>query len=206
MGAARDECGASPERHRSETAGDRREPWRRTRETKGVTIATVLLVGIDELDHVPDYLELGAVVVIAPDRETMRQWRREQVAAGREVIAANGEGALVIDLLSRRILCFGRPLNLSELEFRILAALMSHPGRAWSFRDLRRAGWGEGLDLPVDVYSVRSLVQRLRLKLVAAEAPATIEAVRGFGFRVQLPAPAETHRPAEAGPQTGPPG
>jgi DNA-binding response OmpR family regulator len=178
----------------------------RTKETKGVTVATVLLVGIDEMDHVPDYLELGAVVVIAPDRETMRQWRREQDAAETQVLAAGGEGALVIDLLSRRILCFGRPLNLSELEFRVLAALMSHPGRAWSFRDLRRAGWGEGLNLPVDVYSVRSLVQRIRLKLIAAEAPAAIDAVRGFGFRIQLPASDEPHRRAEAGPQIRAPG
>jgi DNA-binding response OmpR family regulator len=174
--------------------------------TRGVTIATVLLVGIDELERVPDYLELGAVVVIAPDRETMRQWRRDQDPSERPVPAANGEGALVIDLLSRRILCFGRPINLSELEFRVLAALLSHPGRAWSFRDLRRAGWGEGLDLPVDVYSVRSLVQRLRLKLVAAEAPATIEAVRGFGFRIQLSVPDETHLPAESEPQSPAPG
>jgi DNA-binding response OmpR family regulator len=197
---------------RRRTVIDREWAWSRRElsvlkgATRGVTIATVLLVGIDELERVPDYLELGAVVVIAPDRETMRQWRRDQDPSERPVPAANGEGALVIDLLSRRILCFGRPINLSELEFRVLAALLSHPGRAWSFRDLRRAGWGEGLDLPVDVYSVRSLVQRLRLKLVAAEAPATIEAVRGFGFRIQLSVPDETHLPAESEPQSPAPG
>jgi two-component system, OmpR family, KDP operon response regulator KdpE len=170
-----------------------------------VTIATVILVGIDELDRVPDYLELGAVVVLAPDRETMRQWRREQDTEPPPT-GGTDEGALVIDLLSRRILCFGRALNLSDLEFRVLAALMSHPGRAWSFRDLRRAGWGEGLDLPVDVYSVRSLVQRLRLKLMAAEAPAEIEAVRGFGFRIQLPDPADPRRAVEPTSQSRTPG
>jgi DNA-binding response OmpR family regulator len=180
-----------------------REPPALTMERRGMTVATVLLVGIDELDHVPDYLELGAVVVLAPDRETMRQWRREQDVEP-EAIAAGGEGALVIDLLSRRILCFGRPLELSDLEFRTLAALMSHPGRAWSFRDLRRAGWGGGLDLPVDIYSVRSLVQRLRLKLTAAEAPATIEAVRGFGFRIQLSS-VRGQQVVEGAPQTFPP-
>jgi DNA-binding winged helix-turn-helix (wHTH) protein len=196
------DAGTSSNRHRLGTgAWSRRELSVLKGATRGVTIATVLLVGIDELARVPDYLELGAVVVIAPDRETMRQWRRDQDPSERSA-AANGAGALVIDLLSRRILCFGRPINLSELEFRVLAALLSHPGRAWSFRDLRRAGWGEGLDLPVDVYSVRSLVQRLRLKLGAAEAPATIEAVRGFGFRIQLAVPDHTHLPAESGPQS----
>jgi DNA-binding response OmpR family regulator len=149
-----------------------------------VTVSTVFMVGIDDLDRIPDYLELGAVVVLAPDRETLAQWRREQQVP--EPVRPAGEGSLVIDLISRRILCFGRALNLSDLEFRVLAALMSHPGRAWTFRDLRRAGWGEGPTFPMDMDSVRSLIQRLRLKLRAAEAPARVEAVRGFGFRIEL--------------------
>jgi DNA-binding response OmpR family regulator len=80
----------------------------------------------------------------------------------------------------------GRTLNLTDREFRVLAALMTRPGRAWSFADLRRAGWGQGPQLFSDDQTVRALVQRLRKKLRAVGAPVTIEAVRSFGFRAEV--------------------
>jgi DNA-binding response OmpR family regulator len=146
-------------------------------------VATVFLVGIDDLEQVPDFLELGAVVVIAPDRRTLRLWQ-EDAERPTHVQAEGVEDALIIDLAGRQVLCWGRPINLTDLEFRVLAALTAHPRSARSFRDLRRTGWGDGPDLPFDVYPVRSLVQRLRVKLRAAEAPIRIEAVRGFGYRI----------------------
>jgi DNA-binding response OmpR family regulator len=147
-------------------------------------IATVYMVGIDDLERVPDFLELGAVVVIAPDRRTLRRWQDEgQPEEPRASESADGD-ALIIDLARRQLLCWGRPVELTDLEFRVLAALTSQPESARSFRDLRRAGWGDGPDLPFDIYPVRSLVQRLRVKLRAAEAPIRIEAVRGYGYRI----------------------
>jgi DNA-binding response OmpR family regulator len=92
-------------------------------------------------------------------------------------------GDLVIDLAGRRILHRERPIPLSELEFRVLAALVARPGRAWSFSDLRGAGWDDELRLSADVDAVRALVQRLRGKLKSIGVPMSIEAVRGFGFR-----------------------
>ena len=80
-------------------------------------------------------------------------------------------------------------MALTDLEFRVLAALTTRPQTARSFRDLRKAGWGDGPDLPFDIYPVRSLVQRLRVKLRAAEAPIRIEAVRGYGFRLESQEP-----------------
>jgi DNA-binding response OmpR family regulator len=150
-----------------------------------VGIATVFLVGIDDLERVPDFLELGAVVVIAPDRHTLRRWQEDTERPTRiSIDEAPREEALVIDLARRQVLCWGRPVDLTDLEFRVLAALTDLPRSARSFRDLRRAGWGDGPDLPCDIYPVRSLVQRLRVKLRAAEAPICIEAVRGFGYRI----------------------
>jgi len=151
-------------------------------------IATVYMVGIDDLERVPDFLDLGAVVVIAPDRRTLRQWKDdEDPEPARPADPSDGDG-IVIDLARRQILCWGRPVALTDLEFRVLAALASHPQSARSFRELRQAGWGDGPDLPFDIYPVRSLVQRLRLKLRAAEAPIRIEAVRGYGYRVEAQA------------------
>jgi DNA-binding response OmpR family regulator len=148
-----------------------------------VAVATVFLVGIDELDRIPDYLELGAIVVIAPDQHTLNRWQAEQhrpltTQAHQE---ANG---VVLDMPGRQVLVADIPLALSDLEYRVLALLMSKPGSAWSFRDLRRTGWGDAPELPIDAASVRSLVQRLRIKLRAAGASVTLQAVRGYGFRL----------------------
>jgi DNA-binding response OmpR family regulator len=89
-----------------------------------------------------------------------------------------------VDLAGRRIISDGSTLPLSDLEYRVLGALLSPAGRALSFRELRSLGWGDSPELPADVYSVRALVQRLRAKLRVAQADFEIHAVRGFGFRV----------------------
>jgi len=148
-------------------------------------VPTVFLVGEGRLALVPEYLNLGSVVVIAPDRDTLRQWQDEQDPAPHTAAAPVAEGT-VVDMEGRRILWKGESLPLSELEFKVLGALLRAPGRAWSFRDLRRVGWGDAGEMPVDPYTVKALIQRLRAKLQAAEARVTIEAVRGFGFRATI--------------------
>jgi DNA-binding response OmpR family regulator len=96
-------------------------------------------------------------------------------------------GNLVVDLNARRVTIHDRPLPLSDLEFRVLAALLARPGRAWSFGDLRTVGWGEGPAIDGDPQMVRALVQRLRKKLDAAGVQICVEAVRSFGFRAEPP-------------------
>ena len=44
---------------------------------------------------------------------------------------------------------------------------------------------GRGHELPIDIYSIRSLIQRLRAKLRAVAAPDMIAPVRSFGFRLE---------------------
>jgi DNA-binding response OmpR family regulator len=149
-----------------------------------MTIPTVFMVGVERLPLVPEYLNLGSVVVVAPDQDTLRRWVWEQDE--RSEPATDGEGesqGTVVDLAGRRIVSDGTTLPLSDLEYRVLSALLSPPGRAISFRDLRSTGWGDSQEIPADIYSVRALVQRLRAKLQVARADVTIEAIRGFGFR-----------------------
>lgn len=151
-----------------------------------MTPATVLLVGTDELPRIPEYLRLGAVVVVAPDRDTLRRWQwdtRDEPAEGME---APGGDDVVVDFPGRRVVVDGDQLDLTELEFRIVAALLSRPGRAWSFMDLRLAGWGEGPELAGDVDALRALIQRVRRKLDATGPRLRIEAVRGYGFRAEV--------------------
>jgi DNA-binding response OmpR family regulator len=149
-----------------------------------MAIPTVFIVGVERLPLVPEYLNLGSVVVVAPDQDTLRRWIWEQ-DSDRTPSADHDDGSLgaVVDLTGRRIVVDGATLPLSDLEFRVLSALLSPPGRAISFRELRASCWGDAPELPADVYSVRALVQRLRAKLQVAEAEVTIESIRGFGFR-----------------------
>jgi len=149
-----------------------------------MAIPTVFIVGVERLPLVPEYLNLGSVVVVAPDQDTLRRWVWEQ-DRDRRPSADHDDGSVgtVVDLTGRRIIVDGATLPLSDLEFRVLSALLSPPGRAISFRELRASCWGDAPELPADVYSVRALVQRLRAKLQVAEAPVTIESIRGFGFR-----------------------
>ena len=149
-----------------------------------MAIPTVLIVGVERLPLVPEYLNLGSVVVVAPDQDTLRRWVWEQ--DGDRDRSANGDDeplGTVVDLTGRRIIVNGATLPLSDLEFRVLSALLSPPGRALSFRELRASCWGDSPEVPADVYSVRALVQRLRAKLQVADAHFTVEAIRGFGFR-----------------------
>jgi DNA-binding response OmpR family regulator len=152
-----------------------------------MNVPTVYLLGEDHLALIPEYLQLGSVVVVAPDREVLRRWSDDQESETADASVGRTEhGDLIVDLTSRRVSFDGTPLNLTDLEFRVLAALMTRPGRAWSFADLRRTGWGEGPDVFGDDQTVRALVQRLRKKLRAARVPVEIQAVRSFGFRVEV--------------------
>jgi DNA-binding response OmpR family regulator len=152
-----------------------------------MNVPTVYLLGEDHLELIPEYLQLGSVVVVAPDRDILRRWTDDQGDDGADASLERSDHAgLVVDLSARRVSLDGTTLGLTDLEFRVLAALMTRPGRAWSFTDLRRAGWGEGPDLFTDDQTVRALVQRLRKKLRAVRAPVAIEAVRSFGFRAEM--------------------
>jgi DNA-binding response OmpR family regulator len=119
--------------------------------------------------------------VIAPDRATLLRWQEEQRGVSGKP-QEHPEGT-VVDIRARQILWQGNSLPLSQLEFQVLQTLLEEPGRALSFRELRRIGWGDGPEMPVDPYTVKALVQRLRAKLGSCNAPVEIEAVRGFGFR-----------------------
>lgn len=147
-------------------------------------VPTVFIVGESRLPLIPEYLNLGSVVVVSPDRNTLRRWTGEQEDEGASPEFRGREGSrTIVDLLGRRVEHDGACLPLSDLEYRMLSALLHPPGRAISYTELRRIGWGEGSDMPADIYSIRALVQRLRAKLAVARADIRIEAVRGYGLR-----------------------
>jgi two-component system response regulator MtrA len=148
-----------------------------------VPTATVVLAGPGELGQIRAFLALGAVVVIAPDDETLRAWIGENLTAPPQVVVEESDG-MSIQTLARRVMFEGEELPLTDLDYRILTFLASDPDRARSFNEIRQAAWGPSPDLLADAFSVRSAVQRLRKKLDRAGAPVLVESVRAYGFRL----------------------
>jgi DNA-binding response OmpR family regulator len=148
-------------------------------------VPTIYLVGIDDLERIPEFLDLGLIVVVSPDPTTLHRWQHEQELGEPTTDQPAATSGVVVEMAARRVSYRGVPLTLSDREFRVLAGLVHGRGRAFSFEEIRRLGWGEGTNIPIDIYSIRSLIQRLRAKLRAAAATETIAPVRSFGFRLE---------------------
>jgi DNA-binding response OmpR family regulator len=72
----------------------------------------------------------------------------------------------------------GQPVKLTATEFAILAALLEHPGRVLSRRQLlAAAGRPAAGDRAADVY-----IAQLRAKLRAAGAAGAVRTVRAAGY------------------------
>jgi DNA-binding response OmpR family regulator len=78
----------------------------------------------------------------------------------------------------------GAPLQLTPIEFRLLAALLRHAGQVLAPEQLLEQAWDDPTGTAVD--RVKFAVMRLRRKLGDAGAgdhAPPIETVRGFGYR-----------------------
>lgn len=77
----------------------------------------------------------------------------------------------------------GHRVGLTPLEHDLLVCLGSEPRQTWTHAALHETVWNtRHAGGQADIHSV---VKRLRRKLATLEAPATIEAVRGVGFRLE---------------------
>jgi DNA-binding response OmpR family regulator len=95
-------------------------------------------------------------------------------------------GALTLDPERHRVTVDGRPVALTPSEFTLLEALMRHPGRVFSRRELLDRLHGIGgvvVDRVVDVH-----VGKLRRKIEPVpERPRYVQTVRGIGYRFAAP-------------------
>ncbi|MEU0169884.1 winged helix-turn-helix domain-containing protein [Streptomyces iakyrus] len=95
-----------------------------------------------------------------------------------------GEPLIRVDTVQRTAQVAGRPLDLTYLEFELLAHLVAHPGRVHTRDQLVGTVWGYGHvgdGRTVDVH-----VARLRRKL-GAEHRDTIRTVRRVGYKYVPP-------------------
>ena len=107
-------------------------------------VPTIYLVGIDDLERIPEFLDLGLIVVVSPDPTTLRRWQHEQELSEVPMEPPAAASGIVVEMDARRISYRGVPLTLSDREFRVLAGLVHGRGRAFSFEEIRRLGWAEG--------------------------------------------------------------
>jgi DNA-binding response OmpR family regulator len=99
-----------------------------------------------------------------------------------EVQEAYGDGFVQIDYAQRRVTVQDRDVQLTPLEFKLLAAFVQNPNQVLSRDQLLDLVWGDPYGVSGD--QVKLYVGYLRKKLVP-DAPDTapIETVRGFGYR-----------------------
>src|ERR1051325_4327393 len=72
-------------------------------------VPTVYLLGEDHLPLIPEYLQLGSVVVGAPDRDLLARWTEQQGGLRAAEPPARRVGDLVVDLDARRVTIHDRP-------------------------------------------------------------------------------------------------
>jgi DNA-binding response OmpR family regulator len=95
------------------------------------------------------------------------------------------DAALAVDFLHAEATALDKPLPLTPREFRLLAALVRHPGHTLSPEQLLDLAWD---DPAGDPRRVKVYVGYLRAKFVEAGLdPPPIETVRGFGYRYRPP-------------------
>lgn len=105
---------------------------------------------------------------------------------------------LVLDPASRKVHRGAREIKLSPKEFELLYLLMRRAGETVGRQDLLRESWG--LELASDSNLVDVYVNYLRKKVDFREEEKLIHTVRGSGYRIGRPAPAQAMGD-QAGPQ-----
>ncbi len=150
----------------------------------------MLTARLEETDRLIG-LELGAddyVVkpfspreIVARVRAVLR--RTEGTPVRPEVVSTSG---VMIDLTRRMVTVDGQPLDLTTMEFDLLAVFVEHPGQVFSRLQLLDRVQGaayEGYERTIDVH-----VKNLRKKLGDDPLnPRYIETVRGVGYRFCRP-------------------
>ena len=95
-------------------------------------------------------------------------------------------GELTIDYTARMVTVAGHPVDLTHIEFNLLAELSANPGVPQTHKQLLRKVWGPGKT--ADPQRLRTVIKNLRHKLGdSARNPKYIATVPHFGYRMAKP-------------------
>ena len=148
---------------------------------RGDVTPVLILTARDTIDDRVKGLDAGA------DDYLVKPFALEELKARVRSLARRSAGrssnrlvthGVEMDLESYRVTCQGAPVELAPREFAVLEALLTHPGRTLSRRQLeeRLYPWGE----EVESNAIEVHVHHLRAKLF----PELIRTVRGVGYVV----------------------
>ena len=141
---------------------------------------TAAFLIVSSVDQAREFLDAAGT----PDAAAMAQrrpGRRRPRRCGRQR-GTPPPPDLSVDSDRRVLRWLDREIELTPLEHDFLLCLVGTPGQVWTYERLHLKVWGnEHLGRGSDLHSV---VRRVRRKLARLDASATIDAVRGVGFRL----------------------
>ena len=105
--------------------------------------------------------------------------------AGQPQAEVYDDGRLQVRLGAREVSVGGAQVSLTPTEFRLVAALIRHPGQTLTPDQLLELAWHDPVGVGPE--RVKFGVMRLRRKLGEGGPGSSIEAVRGFGYRYVPP-------------------
>ncbi len=141
----------------------------------------------DEVDKIKA-LDAGADDYLTKPFGVGELLARVRAALRRRAIRANGEsvvtfGAVRVDLANRSVVRAGKPIHLTQIEYRLLSVLASNSGKVITHRQLLRDVWG-----PSHVeqsHYLRIYMAQLRHKLEDDPArPRHLLTETGVGYRL----------------------
>ncbi|AUG80820.1 DNA-binding response regulator [Kitasatospora sp. MMS16-BH015] len=169
----------------------------RTLRARGDETPVLMLSALDEVTDRVAGLQAGAddylVKPFALEELVLRLHallRRRPAQAPSGVLRA---GPLEIDPATRQARREGVELRLTRREFELLEQLVRNAGIVLTRDQLLDRVWGYDFDVRTD--AVDTFVSYLRRKLEAGGHPRLIHTVRGVGFVLRLPEPANGGRP-----------
>lgn len=174
----------------------------------GTTLPVMVLTARDTLATKVEALDIGADDFLMKPFEQAELAARCRALIRRSNLSSSGQltlGRLRIDTNGRQLLINGTPVDLTGREWAVLECLALSAGRLVSKERLQQAivNWDEA----VTPNAVEVYVSRLRTKLADA---ATIRALRGLGYRLELheptperssPEPTKSQSKAESRPE-----
>jgi DNA-binding response OmpR family regulator len=157
----------------------------------GATLPVMILTARDLLATKVEALDLGADDFLMKPFEQAELAARCRALIRRSNLSTSGQlnlGRMRIDVTGRQLQIDGAPVELTGREWAVLECLALNASRVVSKERLQQAivGW----DQAVTPNAVEVYVSRLRTKLADA---ATIRAVRGLGYRLELEEIATQH-------------
>ena len=157
----------------------------RTLRKKGSQVPILMLTARDSVNDRVEGLDAGA------DDYLVKPFAYEELLARLRALGrrppsrkstALKAGPIELDETTRRVTVSGKAVDLSQREFSILECLLRRPGQVLSRDQLLDYAWPYGVALTPN--TVEAYIHLLREKL-GAEAAASVETVRGVGYRLR---------------------